>query len=282
MELERFQKDEINGYTIYLKLSGLKGVSTKNAEILRQIAEDEKKHYEILKKYTKKEIKPNSLVVFFYVLMAYIFGIVFSIKMMEAGEDKAQQNYSSILKDVKEAESIIKDEENHEKQLVEMLKEERIEYISSMVLGISDAIVELTGALAGVSLALQNPRLIGVVGVVTGISAALSMGSSEYLSQKSEGQQHPLKAAFYTTVAYFITVIMLVVPFFIFEKLIFALLLMFFDATVVILFFSFFVSVVKEVSFKKSFFEMFIISFSVSIISFGIGYLARKILNINV
>ena len=282
MELERFQKDEINGYTIYLKLSGLKGVSTKNAEILRQIASDEKKHYEILKKYTKKEIKPNSLVVFFYVLMAYIFGIVFSIKMMEAGEDKAQQNYSSILKDVKEAESIIKDEENHEKHLVEMLKEERIEYISSMVLGISDAIVELTGALAGVSLALQNPRLIGVVGVVTGISAALSMGSSEYLSQKSEGQQQPLKAAFYTTVAYFITVIMLVVPFFIFEKLLFALLLMFFDATVVILFFSFFVSVVKEVSFKKSFFEMFIISFSVSIISFGIGYLARKILNINV
>ncbi|WP_022670128.1 VIT1/CCC1 transporter family protein [Hippea alviniae] len=281
-KLLRFEKEELTGHLIYKKLSKIKSVNEKNKKILSKIAEDELNHYNILKKYTGKDVKVNKLVVFFYILIARIFGIVFSVKMMEASEDTAIEEYQSIIGKIPQAKQIIEDETRHEKLLVDMLKEERIEYISSMVLGISDAIVELTGALAGVSLALQNAKLIGIVGVVTGISAALSMGSSEYLSQKADKHEHPLKAAFYTTVAYFLTVLMLVVPFFIFSNFVYSLILMFVDATIVILIFSFFVSVVKETSFKRSFLEMFLISFSVSVVSFFIGYLARKILNVEI
>lgn len=281
-KLLEFQRDEIVGYTIYKKLSEFRAVSEKNREILKKISRDEFEHYNTLKKYTQKEIKPNPFIVFAFILLARLLGIVFCVKVMELKENEAQESYRDLLSEIPEAGKIIEDETRHEKLLMDMLHEERIEYISSMVLGISDAIVELTGALAGVSLALQNSKLIGIVGVVTGISASLSMGSSEYLSQKSEKGKHPLKAAIYTTVAYFLTVLMLVVPFFMFSSFYYALALMFFDATVVILLFSFFVSVVKESSFKKNFLEMFIISFSVSIVSFAIGYVARKALNVNI
>ncbi len=281
-DLVKYQKDEIVGYKIYSKLSSLKSVSEKNSKILKKIAEDELNHYNILKKYTQTDVSANPLVVLFFVVLAKIFGVVFCVKVMEAAEADAQESYKSISNVIPEAKKILEDETRHEKLLIDMLHEERIEYISSMVLGISDAIVELTGALAGVSLALQNAKLIGIVGVVTGISASLSMGSSEYLSQKAEKSSHPLKAAFYTTIAYFVTVLALVIPFFLFTNFYYSLALMFLDATVVILIFSFFVSVVKETSFKKSFIEMFTISFSVSIISFVIGYLARKLLNVNI
>ncbi len=280
--LIKYQKDEAFGYEIYSKLSTLKSVKEKNSKILMKIAEDELRHYNILKNYTHVDLKANPLVVFFFVVLAKIFGVVFCVKVMETAEADAQESYESISNVIPEAKKILEDETKHEKLLIDMLHEERIEYISSMVLGISDAIVELTGALAGVSLALQNAKLIGVVGVVTGISASLSMGSSEYLSQKAEKGEHPLKAALYTTFAYFVTVLALVVPFFLFTSFYYSLALMFFDAAIVILIFSFFVSVVKEVSFKKSFLEMLVISFSVSIISFVIGYLARKILNVNI
>ncbi|WP_025209936.1 VIT1/CCC1 transporter family protein [Hippea sp. KM1] len=281
-KLLRFQKEEINGHAIYSALSKLKGVSPKNKKILSKIAEDELNHYNTWKKYTSKQIKPNPLTVLFFIVMAKIFGVVFCVKMMESLEGDAQEGYKEIVNKIPEAKRVLEDEERHERLLVDMLKEERIEYISSMVLGISDAIVELTGALAGVSLALQNAKLIGIVGVVTGISASLSMGSSEYLSQKADKHDHPLKAALYTTAAYFFTVLMLVVPFFVFNSFYNALILMFIDATVVILIFSFFMSVVKETPFKRSFLEMFFISFSVSIVSFIIGYFARKILNVEI
>ncbi len=281
-KLLEFQRDEIVGHTIYKKLSQLSSVSEKNRKILNKISQDELEHYKILKRYTQKELRPNPLIVFAFIVLAKLFGVVFCVKVMEAKESEAEESYKTLLSEIPEAERIVEDETRHEKLLMDMLHEERIEYISSMVLGISDAIVELTGALAGVSLALQNAKLIGIVGVVTGISASLSMGSSEYLSQKSEKGKHPLKAAIYTTVAYFITVLMLVIPFFLFSDFYYALALMFFDATVVILIFSFFVSVVKESSFKKNFLEMFIISFSVSIVSFVIGLVARKLLNVNI
>ena len=69
-------------------------------------------------------------------------------------------------------------------------------YTGSIVLGLNDALVELTGALAGLTLALQDTKLIALTGSITGIAAALSMGASEYLSTKSEDvDRSPVKAS---------------------------------------------------------------------------------------
>jgi VIT1/CCC1 family predicted Fe2+/Mn2+ transporter len=75
-----------------------------------------------------------------------------------------------------EVEAIIRQEEQHETALLELLDEERLRYAGSMVLGLNDALVELTGALAGLTLALQDTNLIALTGSITGLAAALSMG----------------------------------------------------------------------------------------------------------
>jgi len=46
----------------------------------------------------------------------------------------------------------VKEEDEHEHKLIAMLKEKKLNYMGSIVLGLSDALVELTGALAGFGL----------------------------------------------------------------------------------------------------------------------------------
>nr|WP_268776001.1 VIT1/CCC1 transporter family protein [Marinitoga hydrogenitolerans] len=151
------------------------------------------------------------------------------------------------------------------------------------VLGLNDALVELTGTLAGLTFAFQNSRLVALSGLITGIAASFSMAASEYLSQKADkNSTNPLKASIYTGIAYIITVTLLVIPYFIFSNPLISLAFTIINAIIVIVFFSFFVSVVQEKTFKYYFFEMLIISFSVMLISFGIGLIARYFFNIDV
>ncbi len=274
----KFQQNEITEHYIYLKLS--KKYSGKNGEILEKISKDELSHYLKWKKYTGKDLKPSRLNILFYTLLASIFGITFTIKLMEGGEKEAEVAYKEISEDVPEALEILDDEIKHERMLISMIDEEKLNYVSSMVLGINDAIVELTGALSGLAFALQKTSIVALAGLITGISAALSMGASEYLSQKAEDDGNPFKASLYTTLAYGFSVMLLVAPFFIFDHYLLALSFTLLDALFIILFFTFFVSVVKEKEFKPLFWEMFFISFGVALLSFGVGIIARKFLNI--
>jgi VIT1/CCC1 family predicted Fe2+/Mn2+ transporter len=277
--LKIFQKNEITEYHVYRSLS--RRMKDKNAEVLKKIAEDENRHYHEWKQYTGVAIKPNRFLIFSYLLIARLFGLTFAVKMMEKGEEKAERNYSEIQKMVPDASKILKEESGHEKMLVEMIDEEKIGYIGSMVLGLNDALVELTGALAGFTLALQNTRLIGLAGLITGIAASLSMSASEYLSQKSEPDvKDPIKASFYTGFAYIVAVILLVLPYFLLTNYYIALLITLLIAVIIILVFAQFVSVVKDMSFKKFFWEMVFISLGVAAISFVIGWAARALLNI--
>jgi VIT1/CCC1 family predicted Fe2+/Mn2+ transporter len=164
-----------------------------------------------------------------------------------------------------------------------MIDEEKIGYIGSMVLGLNDALVELTGALAGFTFTLQNTRLIGAAGLVTGIAASLSMSASEYLSQKSEkGKKNPVKASFYTGIAYILTVLILIFPYFAFTNYYIALGITVLEAILVVLVFTFFISVVKELSFRKMFLEILFISLGVAAVSFMIGWATKQVLNIEV
>ena len=154
--------------------------------------------------------------------------------------------------------------------------------MGSVVLGLNDALVEFTGALAGFTLALSDSRLIALTGSITGIAAALSMASSEYLSTKSEGGEtkHPIKAAIYTGIAYIITVVALVAPLLI-ENVLIALGVMLAMALVIIALFNYYYSVARGESFRKRFTEMAVLSFSVAGISFLIGYALKTFTGID-
>ncbi len=281
--VKSMQKAEITGYHAYQAIAK-KVKDTHNKNLILKMAGEEMKHYHIWKSYTQMDIQPDRLQLFIYSISNLIFGFTFTLKIMEKLEDKATQLYEDYSADLPEAKHISEEEEAHEKELVAMLDEERLQYVGSMVLGLNDALVELTGTLAGLSLALQNTKLIALSGLVTGISATLSMMSSEYLSSRSDGAEHPLKAASYTGIMYIAAVVLLVLPYLIFDSqhYLYALGTMLVIVILIILVFTYYVSIAQDLPFKKRFLEMATISLSVAAISFVIGILVKQLLGINV
>jgi VIT1/CCC1 family predicted Fe2+/Mn2+ transporter len=276
-----FQKNEITEHHVYRRLA--RRVKGENRRVLERISQDELRHYHVWRELSGQDVSPCRWRIFFYTLVAWVLGLTFAIKIMERHEDEAEKAYAQMVKDVPQAEEILKDEFEHEKLLVGMIREERVAYVGSMVLGLNDALVELTGSLAGLTFALQKTKVIGMAGVIMGIAATLSMMASEYLSQKSEGgDKNPFKASFYTGLAYLFTVFLLVAPYFIFSHYLLALLVAVTDAVIVIYLFSFFVSVVKDEDFKGRFIEMLAISMGVAVVSFAIGLLARRFLGVDI
>ena len=279
--LLKMQKNEITEHNIYKILSKwLK--DEKNSEILLKISQDELSHYNILKSITKKDLKPNKFKIYLYLFLTKIFGFTFVLKIMEKGEDKAIENYIKVINNYPKINKILEDEKEHEQKLLNTLDEERLNYIGSMVLGLSDALVELTGTLAGLTFAFQNTKLISISGLITGIAAALSMAGSEYLSTKAESsERNPLKSAIITGITYIITVLVLIFPYLITQNYILALFLALLFAVILVVIFNFYISVAKDFEFNKRFLEMTIIIFSVSFISFLIGIFFKKVLGIN-
>jgi VIT1/CCC1 family predicted Fe2+/Mn2+ transporter len=280
--LETFQRTEITEYHIYKRLA--KSIrNPENRLIMEQIAEDELRHSEDWKKYTQQDIKPNMWDVWKYYLISRIFGFTFGIKLMERGEEKAQANYAQLRDKIPNIDKWIHEEEIHEKKLLAMLDEERLRYAGSVVLGLNDALVELTGALAGLTLALQNVKLIALSGLITGIAASLSMAASEYLSTRSEEtDKHPVRAAVYTGIAYIITVTLLVLPYLLIQNYIIDLVITLIVAVLIIAVFNYYISVAKDEPFRARFLEMAGLSLGVATFSFIIGYFIRQWLGVDI
>jgi len=276
------QGNEITEHFIYDKLSqSIK--DPHNKKILKRISKDELKHYNFWKKYTREEVKPDKLKIWKYFLISKIFGITFGLKLMEMGEEEAQVTYEKVSRSVPDAKSIVEDEDEHEKQLIDLIDEERLIYVGAIIRGLNDALVELTGAVAGLTLALQNTRLIAMAGFITGIAASLSMAASEYLATKTEDDsKNPFKASVYTGFAYLLTVLFLIFPYLLFTNLYFCLGFTMLNAIIVIFIFTFYISVAKGIPFRERFFEMAAISLGIAALTFVIGFLIRISFSIDV
>jgi len=280
--VKSFQRNEITEYYIYSRLSR-KTKNKKNAETLQKIGDDEMRHYIFWKEYSGEDVKPNKWKIFKFYWIARVFGITFGIKLMERGEEGAQEAYQNACIFIPEAKKIVDDEDEHEKELIAMLEEKKLDYVGSIVLGLNDALVELTGTLAGLTFALQNTKLIAVAGLITGIAASFSMAASEYLSTKSEDENaNALASSIYTGIAYIFTVFVLILPYLIFSNYFVCLGMTMTFAVLVILFFNYYISVAKDLNFRKRFWEMFTISMGVAAFSFGIGYLIRMFIGIDI
>lgn len=277
----RAQRSEITEYHIYRRLSG----SIKNKEnkkILAAIADDEFRHYNIWLRYSGREVEPDRWKASKFFWISRLFGLTFGLKLMEKGEENAQVNYGEIGKEIPEAITIGKDENDHERQLLGMIDESHLKYIGSIVLGLNDALVEILGTLAGLTLALQDNRLVALAGIIAGIAGALSMSSSEYLSVRSEGREEgAVKSAIFTGLAYIIAVVFLVVPYLIFTSPWKSLGVAVADSIFVVFLFSYYISVANDQSFRKRFVEMVILSTVVGLISFVLGYIVRQMFGID-
>ena len=280
--IRKMQQNELTESVIYEQISKF-AKGEENKKTLMRLSAEEKSHYEIWKRYTGIEMKPEKFKVFKYKMLARILGFTFAVKLMENGEANAQNEYGSLFEEVDESRHIKQQEEEHEQALLEMLDEERLRYVGSMVLGMNDALVELTGSLAGFTFAMQNTRLIALSGLIMGISATFSMASSEFLAAKSEGRGDAFKSCTYTGIAYLITVALLILPYLILgnAQYMTALFLMLAIVILIIAGFTYYISVAKGEKFKPKFLEMSFISIGVAIVSFFVGILAKKFLGVD-
>lgn len=275
------QRDEITSYHTYQKLAEITA-DAHNSETLRRIADQELRHYQTWKRYTRRDLRPNTLKMSFYFWTARLLGLSFGIKLMEKGEDKAQASYSPLLQAIPETEEVLREEEKHETELINMLDEESLKYVGSVVLGLNDALVELTGALAGLTFAFQNTSVIALAGLITGISAAMSMAASEYLSTQTSGEENPAKSALYTGIAYIFTVAFLVLPYLLVGNYVVCLAWTMVNAILIIALFNYYISVAKDSSFRRRFMEMAAISLGVAVLSFGVGIVVRQVFGVQV
>ena len=280
--IKRMQQNELTESVIYEKIAAF-AKGEENKETLLRLAREEKAHYEIWKKYTRVDMVPEQRKIRKYTLLARLLGFTFAVKLMEQGEENAQAEYELLAREVEESTMIRQQEEEHEQALLEMLDEESLQYVGSMVLGLNDALVELTGSLAGFAFALQNTRLIALSGLIVGISATFSMASSEFLAARSEGRNDALKSCSYTGTAYLLTVVALIAPYLLFpaDQFIPALICMLAVVVLIIAGFTYYTSVAQDQPFKRRFTEMAVISITVAVLSFIVGILAKKFLGVD-
>lgn len=280
--IKKMQQNELTESVIYEKIAKF-AKGEENKKTLLRLSAEEKAHYEIWKTYTGEELKVQKRKVFKFSLIARILGFTFAVKLLENGEANAQTEYAFLENEIPESVHIREQEEEHEAALLEMLDEESLQYVGSMVLGMNDALVELTGSLAGFTFAMQNTRLIALSGLIMGISATFSMASSEFLAAKSEGRDDAFKSCTYTGIAYLITVALLILPYLLLgnTQYMTALFAMLVIVILIIAGFTYYISVAQGEKFKPKFLEMSIISISVAVISFFVGVLAKKFLGVD-
>ncbi len=281
--LLRYQQSEVTDHVIYQRMAE-RETDPQNRAVLERIAAEEVEHASIWRKYTGREVKPKRLHIFWYGLLGVLMGYTFVIRLMEKGEYTTGKKYEQLLREIPEAAGIIEDEQRHEGQLAAMLDEERLQYVGAMVLGLNDALVELTGVLAGLTFAMTNTRLVALSGIITGVSATLSMASSNYLAEKADGNPKAFKSSLYTGAAYLATVVLLVLPYLLFPRQAYvaALVTMLLTVILIIFFFNYYISVAKDLHFGRRFAEMAGISLGVAAISFVIGLAVKAWLGIDI
>lgn len=280
--VQKAQIDEEQGTILYAFMAK-REKNEENKKFLEQMSKDEAKHAEVWKNITKKNLKPSRISILWFKILTVVMGFTFVVKIMQKKESLAQAGYEKMQKELPEAAKILDDERRHEKELYNMLDEERLHYIGAMVLGLNDALVELTGAIAGVTFALANTRLVALTGIITGVSATFSMAASNYLAERADNNPKALKSSIYTGVAYLVTVALLVLPYLLFPTNMYVAAFAVMIATVIliIMFFNYYISVAKEEPFLKNFVTMAVISLSVAVISYIIGVLAKELLGID-
>jgi len=202
---------------------------------------------------------------------------------MERAEGQERIIYSELSKIMPETKSIAQDEIKHERQLLGLIDDERLNYSSDIVRGMNIAIVEVTGALAGLTFAFQNSKLVVETVIIIGIIMSLSVMSTEYLAVRAGSHvASPFKSLIYAGIANLFTVFILVLPYVIFQNIYSALAVTIVAAVLIIYVFSFYISVAKGTSVRKRFLEMTLVSLGIAVLAFGIGLLARLILHVEV
>lgn len=281
---DQFAKNEYRDYVIYRELAS-RETNPRFKRILEELVQHELEDYRFwLELSSVKQHRMSRLEIWGLTLMRRLLGLTFTAKFLERHEHHAIANYSAFRATADAAmqarlDEIIAHETHHETAMIDQIQEERVKFLGSVVLGVNDGLIELTGALVGFASALGRPHAAGLLGAVTGIAAALSMAASAYMQARHEPGRDPVKAALYTGTAYLAVVILLVAPFFLASTTALALGGMFGVILLLIAGFAFYASVLFDRDFKRQVGEMLLFSLGVAAVAFAIGSAIRVLIS---
>jgi len=226
-EAEKFCMDEYEDHLIYSYLASKeKGGFGKTLEGL---AKEEYAHYlfwrKILGRDCAREVGRAKLLL--VRLLRIVFGLTFTLKLMEGHEGRVVESYKKYLnsledEDRRALEAVIEDEIRHEEALISGIDETVVKYMSFIVLGLADAIIEITGVHAGFLGVTNYTIMAGIAGLVVGISAAVSMASAAYLQAKHEMGRNPLTSALMTGLGYIAASFTLATPYLLVHRMLLA------------------------------------------------------------
>ncbi len=276
--ITKFACDEALAYHLYNMVSE-KQTDEAHKEILKSIALQEEVHFHKLNELLDEKVDINSYSrrqYRFYKFILMFFGVIFTLRLFEKRERKSHIKYAKYAAEIPIITEVVTEEKKHEEKLDNILKDKKLLYASSIILGLNDALIEMSGAIAGFTFAIENTKEIAIVSLIMGVAASLSMAASEFLSAKADDHENPFKSALYTFITYSVVVALLISPYLMFSKFI-ALGVMIGTVIFIIFTFNVYLSVAKKESLIKNFLTMALIAICVSLVSFSIGILINKI-----
>ncbi|MDT7888998.1 MAG: rubrerythrin family protein [Desulfurococcales archaeon] len=281
-------RDEYIDGAIYRGLSRAPFLSKISKSVLMEMASQEERHYRFWVRVSGGcRVRFLWVRVLVALFMALLFGATITIKILERKENETIQRYMGVLKHFEgservELEAIIEDEIKHENVLMEKIEEERIRYLGFIVLGLSDAIIEISGIHAGTLGVYEDTVKSGIAGLIAGIAASMAMAAAAYAQAKQGGMGRPATSAMYTGIAYFLTAVALAIPYFIVHEIIVAFTLSIAISIVILAYISTYGSVLYNRNYLREIAETTLIILGISAALYFIGVLVSEFLGIRV
>jgi vacuolar iron transporter family protein len=282
-------KDEYTDYLIYKRLAESKRTKDPRLrETLTKLSVEERSHYDFWIKYTSsKKVEPSSFAIYLALFLRFLFGVTFAVKFLEKHEDAVIRKYKSVAHLIPEADkrsfdSMVSDEVEHENIFLTQTEGKYLKYISFVVLGLADAIVEISGIHAGSLGIYSSTELTGLAGVVAGAAASIAMASAAFAQAKQGFQGSPSLSAVFTGVSYFVNAIILATPYFLTKVMGVAIGTSIVLAIIIIAFISYYNSVISNAKFLRDFAELAGIMLGASGALFVFGLVIRSVLGITI
>lgn len=285
-ELIGYCEDEYTDHLVYRKLAA-RETDPARKEILQQLSRQEAAHYQFWKEVLDGyEPRPRRFLLNFVVLLRYFFGLTFAVKFLERHEKQVIEAYRRILPHFEgeigaRLEQMIADEEEHEDFFISQINEGVVKYLGFIVLGLADAIIEITGVHAGFLGVTSSTTMAGVAGLIVGFAAAISMATAAYLQAKQETGRSPFASALITGFSYILAVIFLALPYFLTDNMLAAFVISLVVAMLLTAYFTFYSAVLFERHFGKEFLESAVLTLGTAVATYLFGDFLGKIFGIH-
>lgn len=277
--------DELFDHVLYLKMASSER-NPMNRKLFSELARQEYEHYLFWSKFTgplKLSLRDN-VKIKFLLAASRILGKIFIVKYLESKERATSEIYRRLINDSRFTEEdkgtlkkIVEDEEAHEKEFLNQVDEYAVRYLGSMALGISDAMIEMSGVLAGFLGFTESSAQTGIAGLIVGVSASMSMAAASFLQAKHEKGKKPGSAALTTGIFYLSTVGLLTLPFFTGLPMLTALTFSILLTLVVLAAFTFYSSTILGGKFAREYMENLLVIILVVVAGFVFGDVVKKL-----